>query len=359
MNFLSLVGCSLISIFSSFTPSNRSINSTRNSIAYNNGVYTNYITDDFRRYVSQDTGYFNILYRAYDEMGRQSQYYQRTQYYNATTPSSNGALYDFLENSDFNLNPIQFVNGSMSFNSNIVLGVVDCYRYVAMSNSDYLITDLLRFYYYGNQLENKVINLVDTFADSQYISFDSWSRFNLSNGVITTDTNLSINDTLSYLSKVDGSERVSFLQDVYYFNQANSLRGSFLPVVMYWNNLLVESSNNTYNSIFQLTSYDMNDVNYQNIYTQGYNDGYNQGNTSGYSNGSQDGYNTGYQDGHTAGITESNQYNFTTLFGAIADTPVLIVRNLFDFDFFGINLLTVVLSLFTGLILFYLLRKLL
>lgn len=70
------------------------------------------------------------------------------------------------------------------------------------------------------------------------------------------------------------------------------------------------------------------------------------------------GFDAGYNQGYTAGIANS-EYQFTDLFGAIADTPVLIVRNLFDFDLFGMNMLTVVLSLFTALILFYIIRKLL
>lgn len=78
-----------------------------------------------------------------------------------------------------------------------------------------------------------------------------------------------------------------------------------------------------------------------------------------FAEGFDTGYTQGYDNGYNDGLTDGNDYSFGALFGAIADTPVLIVRNLFDFDFFGVNLLTVVLSLFTGLILFYLLRKLL
>lgn len=45
------------------------------------------------------------------------------------------------------------------------------------------------------------------------------------------------------------------------------------------------------------------------------------------------------------------------LFSSIADTPILILRSFFDFDLFGMNLLVVVLSLITGVIVFTLVRK--
>lgn len=101
------------------------------------------------------------------------------------------------------------------------------------------------------------------------------------------------------------------------------------------------------------------DASYQSGYSKGYIQGYNEGDAEGNADGYSRGYDDGYYVGKTDGITESNDYSFLGLFGAIADTPVMMIRSLFNFDFFGVNLLTIVLSLFTGIILFYLLRKLL
>lgn len=78
-----------------------------------------------------------------------------------------------------------------------------------------------------------------------------------------------------------------------------------------------------------------------------YTDGFN----TGYSNGYTNGYDNGFTDGSNAGVT------FFNLFGAIADTPLLMLRSLFNFDLFGANLLVVVLSLVTGLMVFYVVRK--
>lgn len=111
------------------------------------------------------------------------------------------------------------------------------------------------------------------------------------------------------------------------------------------------------------------------IYSIAYNNGYGYGVQDGYSNGYTDGansvdtesyyldgVNTGYWNGYAVGYSEGSTaptYTFGELFGSIADTPVLIVRGLFDFDFFGINLMTVVLSMFTALIALFIVRKLL
>lgn len=77
--------------------------------------------------------------------------------------------------------------------------------------------------------------------------------------------------------------------------------------------------------------------------------------TSGYSNGYSNGYTNGYDVGLTDGM--NNGVTFFSLFGAIADTPLLMLRSLFNFELFGANLLVVVLSLVTGLMVFYVVRK--
>ena len=108
----------------------------------------------------------------------------------------------------------------------------------------------------------------------------------------------------------------------------------------------VDSTNNAY------------DTGFDNGYAVGHQDGYYEGVDDGRATGYENGYDDGYLVGRTDGIASANDYSFLSLFGAVADTPVLMIRSLFNFDFFGVNLLTVVLSLFTALILFYLLRKL-
>lgn len=109
------------------------------------------------------------------------------------------------------------------------------------------------------------------------------------------------------------------------------------------------------------------DSGYQAGESAGYDSGYSEGESVGYDSGYDEGYDSGYAEGESFGYTNgfnngvanANDYSFTSLFASIADTPILMLRSLFNFDFFGINLLTVVLSLFTALIVVYLIRKLL
>lgn len=108
-----------------------------------------------------------------------------------------------------------------------------------------------------------------------------------------------------------------------------------------------------------------NDTNaYNNGYFRGFNDGYNDGRTEGIEIGYQNAYDQyytsryqqGYNDGYTAGST-GNQYTFARLFGAIADTPIMIIRNLLGFDVFGVSAMTILMSMITGCIAIFLIRK--
>lgn len=88
-------------------------------------------------------------------------------------------------------------------------------------------------------------------------------------------------------------------------------------------------------------------INYYKQYDNGYNVGY------------EDAKNYWYQVGRTDGINSATpmQMNFITLLGAVADTPVYIIRNLLGFEIFGINVLAVFMSLLTGIIVIYFIRK--
>lgn len=91
--------------------------------------------------------------------------------------------------------------------------------------------------------------------------------------------------------------------------------------------------------------------NYTETYSQGYNEGY--------QIGYRDGNNVGYENGYRNGVndTYATDNSFFHLFGAIADTPILMLRSLFDFDLFGINVLVAVLSLLTAIITAWVIRK--
>lgn len=102
---------------------------------------------------------------------------------------------------------------------------------------------------------------------------------------------------------------------------------------------------------------------YLNGLNEGYNKGYDVGYNSGYGTGYNDGYNygyqTGYTQGHADGINEATplQMNFLTLLGAIADTPVVIIRNLYSFDIFGTSALAIFMTLLTAIIVIHFVRK--
>lgn len=102
---------------------------------------------------------------------------------------------------------------------------------------------------------------------------------------------------------------------------------------------------------------------YINGYNSGYHDGYNNGYSDGMNDEStlNDEYQRGYTIGYNQGINDATplQVSFLGVLGAIADTPVLIIRNLFSFEFFGISALAVFMTLLTALIVIYFVRKVL
>lgn len=88
-----------------------------------------------------------------------------------------------------------------------------------------------------------------------------------------------------------------------------------------------------------------------------YQRGYDVGSSSGYKQGFNDGQEEGYQIGKQDGLQSANQGSWFNLFGAIADTPIRMLHGLFNFDLFGISVLSVVLTMLTALIVIGLIKK--
>jgi len=80
-----------------------------------------------------------------------------------------------------------------------------------------------------------------------------------------------------------------------------------------------------------------------------------------------DGYNNGYDKGFTDGYKEAqNLYddgkvnaNFASFMFAIFDAPFNVIRNIFDFEIFGIDLANFILTIISLILVFWVLRKLL
>lgn len=103
-------------------------------------------------------------------------------------------------------------------------------------------------------------------------------------------------------------------------------------------------------------------------YGNGYDDGYSNGQSVGYDNGYDVGLDVGYDDGysvgHDVGFSEgynnalsTHDFSFTNLFYAIGDTPILYLRRLFGFELFGMNVMSIFMSLFTFIIVIHIIKK--
>lgn len=110
---------------------------------------------------------------------------------------------------------------------------------------------------------------------------------------------------------------------------------------------------NLYNSAQGGDYYEGYDYGYDNGYNDGYANGVNENGTSSYNIG----YSSGYNEGYRIGVNATNQYTFGKFFGAIADVPILYVRNLLGFEIFGVQAITILMSMITACLVLYLLRK--
>lgn len=80
------------------------------------------------------------------------------------------------------------------------------------------------------------------------------------------------------------------------------------------------------------------------------------GDTQGYQRGYSDGSRDGYQSGFNAGIADGGDYSFNALFYAIFDAPLKVIQEGLQFEIFGVNVATLVLSLITLAFIVFVLR---
>ena len=203
--------------------------------------------------------------------------------------------------------------------------------------------------------------------DSKSILYNDWTEWFFGNSVLLeAPVNVSYGDNeLIGCMAFDNNMKIldEDLSDEYNFNLSASYFSAYLN---YWfpANTSVDDVYTFLNKVNTINFLQEDSLNegYNSGFEEGYNQGYYDGRSDvgdAYTNGYNNGYDNGRQVGFNEGVESAETYTFSNLFGSIADTPIIVVRSLFDFDLFVTSMLTVVLSLFTALILFYLLRKLL
>lgn len=198
--------------------------------------------------------------------------------------------------------------------------------------NDYLNNDMFvsRLYYYTNNINRF------TYQFSFFLKKPSTTVFN----------NLSLNSTF-YL---DGSTSSIFIE--YYLNKYSYFLDS--------NILRTEDFQFTYSNYYNLNNFDyfvfdLPSISFTvpldtadfNFTAYKYNDDYFNGYTDGYTNG----YNS------CNNSNNNNTYSFLDLFTSIADTPIIFLHGLFNFDLFGISMFAIFGSLLTGIIILFVIKK--
>lgn len=75
--------------------------------------------------------------------------------------------------------------------------------------------------------------------------------------------------------------------------------------------------------------------------------GFNDGKSTGFNTGFQSGYTQGKAAGFDEGVASANDYSFLSLIGSVVDAPIKAFTGLFNFDLLGVNILSLLTSLFT------------
>ena len=95
-------------------------------------------------------------------------------------------------------------------------------------------------------------------------------------------------------------------------------------------------------------------IQYNQGYTDGINEGFNNGFDSGFTDGKNEGYTMGYNDGYRDGTNEEFTTNgFKTLIGSIFNYPINMIRSIFNFEFMGINIYSIIVFIMSiGIVIF-------
>lgn len=104
-----------------------------------------------------------------------------------------------------------------------------------------------------------------------------------------------------------------------------------------------------------LTDYKLSDSFYNDAYTNFYNDFIQKyKDTSAYQND----IDYAYEDGRITGLSQSNQFNFTTMLSAAINAPLSAFKDMINFELLGVNLLGLFTGLFTVAFVLFVIRKL-
>ena len=97
---------------------------------------------------------------------------------------------------------------------------------------------------------------------------------------------------------------------------------------------------------------------YEDGKTKGYDEGLDYGEKTGYDNGKNDGYDLGYNKGLEDGEASDFATNgFKTLIGSIFNYPINMIRNVFNFEFMGINVAMLVTFIISIVIVIFIVHK--
>lgn len=188
----------------------------------------------------------------------------------------------------------------------------------------------------------------------------TWSYYSVKDSLFESDYHdtMYVNASNFFNGVVDlgikDDRRVNFISfdlctrsaGTYYTLPLQSSEGASLHEGLFFSNFVV------YYRGFDLD--DIKDFYYNNGYSAGNSDGYSAGSIdgydSGYSAGSTDGYDSGYaygyNVGHATGLTDSGEYSFMSLLGAVFDAPIKALMGLFNFNVLGVDMTSFVSSLF-------------
>lgn len=238
-----------------------------------------------------------------------------------------------------------------NFGTGIILytNSLECYRTmydeIDMSCGLYMIFEPYTY-------QNNKYALFRFFAPSNdYINaleFSCSDSFYVTCGDFQTGDYLIAGYTPTYTDNNRTYSNYMLLQDGFSVSTSNNHTANGSEIVPYLYQYCLCFNANNFGQHYNI-SFDLHLLNGGDRFTEGYNIGY----TEGYNDGNSSGYSHGYHDG----LEVSSNTSFGALMNSIADTPLRFLYGLFNFDLFGMNVLVIIMSLLTGLVVVGVIRK--
>ena len=250
---------------------------------------------------------------------------------------------------------VWYASGNSSFLFNLFNNSnVELYNYNNPSNMNLIMSQ--NYFYNGGNLVtlDGVSNINNYITSNEDINFALKFKLNQPcNYILDFELNNTVMNVFVVLSNSVTGQQYTFESDFsnYNYHIVCDTGSNYYDTILYYP---LRSPDYSYFSLFISSD----TVSYNYGYNYGYNNGYTEGRYDGYQKGLNDGKSFGYNDGYNDGIAQDLESSgMKTLFNSILSFPVNMIKTVFDFNFMGINVASVIMFIVSIGIVIFVIKK--